>query len=216
MKTLLPLFCLAALLANSAHAELRTWTNLAGDTVEAELVNIISDELIQIEVAHNRRRFDLRLDQLSEADRTYVAQQKQARAEAERAARLQTRRARWGEDFEAGMEDAQAWELPVFLLFTGSEWCPPCQALEDEVLSENAFENLADRRLVLVKADRPPSGWRGRWGDEHAALASRFDVSSFPTVILLDPQGNELERFRGYSRGTAEDYLARLVQALGD
>ena len=41
----------------------------------------------------------------------------------------------------------------VLMDFTGSDWCPPCKALEKNVLSSPAFEAFAKENLVLVQVD---------------------------------------------------------------
>lgn len=61
--------------------------------------------------------------------------------------------------------------LPVLLDFA-TPWCPPCRALEP-VLSRIAREHEGEVRVVRVDADASP------------ALATRFRVKSFPTVIAL-------------------------------
>ena len=40
----------------------------------------------------------------------------------------------WTEDASRGNEQAVKEDKDLLLLFTGSDWCPPCQKLEQEVL----------------------------------------------------------------------------------
>jgi thioredoxin-related protein len=43
---------------------------------------------------------------------------------------------------------------------------------------------------------------------EGSALAQRYGVRGFPTFVLVDPGGRELDRFSGYR--TPEEFVARL------
>ncbi|MDP7009856.1 MAG: DUF4836 family protein, partial [Verrucomicrobiota bacterium] len=83
----------------------------------------------------------------------------------------------------------------VLIDFTGSDWCPPCMMLHDKVLTQKPFLDYARQNLVLVMLDFP----RGknqtvRLANTNQNLAKKYNVSGFPTVILLDGNGKELAR----------------------
>lgn len=54
-------------------------------------------------------------------------------------------------DFEAAKATAQAEGKPLFLYFTGSDWCVWCIRLEEEVFSREAFVNYADAYVAYLK-----------------------------------------------------------------
>jgi thioredoxin 1 len=81
--------------------------------------------------------------------------------------------------FEAEVLSA---EVPVLVDFT-TAWCPPCRALAP-ILHELAAKNAG--RLAVRTVD----------GDEQAALAARFRIKAFPTVIAFSG-GKELARHVG-------------------
>jgi protein disulfide-isomerase len=122
--------------------------------------------------------------------------------------------ANWLTDFATAQAQAQTEDKPLLLLFTGSDWCPPCQALEGNVFSKEAFQTFAERELILVELDFPR---RKAQSDEqkahNQALAEEFAIRGFPTVILLSPEG-ELIGQTGFRRGSAEGYVQHLRSLL--
>jgi len=69
-------------------------------------------------------------------------------------------------------------------------WCPPCQQLRADVLHDPTNEaDLAPYVIVEVDVDRPES-----W-----ALKTRYAVGGYPTLVVVNPQGDELDRSVGYA-----------------
>ena len=58
-------------------------------------------------------------------------------------------------DYDAARARAKAGGKPVFVLFTGSDWCPYCVKLEKEVLSQPEFLDVATNEYELVVLDFP-------------------------------------------------------------
>ena len=61
----------------------------------------------------------------------------------------------WGSDLAAAQARAKTSGKLVFIDFTGSDWCPPCMALHDNVLTQTEFLDYADKNLELVEIDFP-------------------------------------------------------------
>jgi hypothetical protein len=59
-------------IAFSAAAEVRTWTDTTGRTIQAELVSTIGESQVVIERHPDKTRFTLALERLSAADREFV------------------------------------------------------------------------------------------------------------------------------------------------
>ncbi|MGF1451764.1 MAG: thioredoxin family protein [Opitutales bacterium] len=192
----------------------RIWTNREGQTVEAELVKIVDDKTIQIRVAANGALYDYAIGELSDADQAYVAEKRQEEQDSKRKEMLADRNAKWHEDYEDAVAEAKALDLPIYFLFTGSEWCGYCIQLEDEVLSQREFEGFADQNLVLMKADLHRDGWRGRYEQQNRSLADKYSVTGYPTVLLLNAEGESLGRLGGYKSGEVEAYLQLLQRQM--
>jgi protein disulfide-isomerase len=121
----------------------------------------------------------------------------------------------WLTDFEAAKVQAVAEQKPLLLDFTGSDWCPPCMMMNKEVFSKKAFLDFAAANLVLVKLDFP----RGKEQSaelmaQNKALAEKYRIEGFPTIMILSPEGELVERATGYRRGGAEAYVEYIKEAL--
>ena len=122
----------------------------------------------------------------------------------------------WSTNFEAALLEARASGKFMMIFFTGSDWCPPCIALDREVLSKKAFQDFAREHLVLVKVDEP----EGYTLEESVRLQNeRLNVSyrvffRYPTVILADSEGIEIAR-TSYRMGGAKRYVKHLKSLLG-
>ncbi len=103
------------------------------------------------------------------------------------------------EEGPAALEKALAARAPV-LLYVTSEWCPPCKALEANLLSKPAFLD-ATRGLARVRVDGDAEGAQ--------AVIERFEARAYPTLLLLSPEGEEL--FRAHHAVSLEE----LSPALG-
>jgi len=116
----------------------------------------------------------------------------------------------WSGDFEAARERAKQENKFVFLYFTGSVWCPWCKKLKAEILDQPEFADFANARFVPVEADFPrykPIGHLQR--QANLALQKRYHVSGYPTVVILNPEGNELHRL-SYVSGGPKAFISQL------
>ncbi|NBD37876.1 MAG: thioredoxin fold domain-containing protein [Verrucomicrobia bacterium] len=117
----------------------------------------------------------------------------------------------WHTDFSAAMEKAEEENKLVMIEFHGSDWCPPCIKLNEKVLATEAFLAFAEEALVLVSADFPRERQLPAEQREHnRKLGKRLGLQYFPTVVLLDTEGNVLEKLVGYPEEGLEGFLATL------
>jgi thioredoxin 1 len=90
----------------------------------------------------------------------------------------------------------------VVLVF-GAAWCGPCQLMERTVWTDRRVEDwLSDRRAIVLRSD----------ADEQREEKDAFDVSAWPTVIVLR-RGEVVERRVGYQ--TAEQVMGMLREGAG-
>lgn len=160
--------------------------------------------------------FSIPLGSLSENDQAFFAKMPDSSPEIlaafQRAkAGISERRARWLDSVSSAEFEAKKYQLPIFLLFTGSDWCPPCIQLESRVLGSREFQDVADQRLVLAKLEVPRGVGRSA---DLKRLMTKHSVGSFPTAIILSAEGKELGRLSGYSGVPAGEYLAGLAKRL--
>jgi protein disulfide-isomerase len=116
----------------------------------------------------------------------------------------------WMTDFEAAQVKAKAENKPMLLDFTGSDWCGWCIKLDKEVFGEAAFKDYAAAELVLVELDFPRSkGQSAELKAQNEALAKQYGVRGFPTILVLSPDGELIEK-TGYQRGGPEAYVEHI------
>jgi len=107
----------------------------------------------------------------------------------------------WTDNFTAAVGKAKAEKKPILALFTGSDWCPPCQQLEKNILLQPSFKNFAKKHLVTLFLDFPrdaklDDGVKKQNDD----LAKKFSVEAYPTILVLSADGEkELWKTVGYS-----------------
>jgi thiol-disulfide isomerase/thioredoxin len=76
---------------------------------------------------------------------------------------------------------------PLVIEF-GAEWCGPCKAMEADLQKPPGQAALAPVYFVRYDVDEQPG----------TAIREKFKVSSYPTVMALDPEGKEVDRHVGY------------------
>ncbi len=118
----------------------------------------------------------------------------------------------WMTDFAKAQEKAKKEKKMVLVDFTGSDWCPPCKALHKNVLSSEEFVSYAKDNLVLVEVDFPHG--KPQSAEQKAAnkeLAGKHKIEGYPTVIVFDSNGKELDKKVGYDgKTTGAEYVAKL------
>ncbi len=123
---------------------------------------------------------------------------------------LHAAEAGWLTDYDKALKQAAAEKKPVVINFTGSDWCGWCIRLDKEVFSQQEFVNYAKDNVVLVKLDFPrkkPLSEAEKKKNE--ALAQKFGVRGFPTIVVLDPKGKQLGEL-GYQKGGAAKWIESL------
>jgi thiol-disulfide isomerase/thioredoxin len=118
----------------------------------------------------------------------------------------------WGTEYRAAAERAASAKRPVFLFFTGSNWCTWCKKLETEILETTLFRNYAARKLVLVKLDFPRGIPQPEWMiSQNQALSKKYRITGYPTVVMLSPTGKFLASL-GYAPGGPVPFVAALQE----
>src|SRR5215831_4077508 len=115
----------------------------------------------------------------------------------------------WFTDVRAAQAKAKEANKLVLLDFTGSDWCVWCKRLKREVFDKPEFSQFARSRLVLVEVDFPlnktlPEAQK----QTNAGLEKTYGIRSYPTIILLDPEGKQVARI-GYVFGGAAGLIAK-------
>ncbi len=90
-------------------------------------------------------------------------------------------------DVDAAFAAAKAERKPVFL-YWGANWCPPCNQVKATIFNRRDFIERSRHFIpVYIDGDAPNAQKEG----------SRFNVSAYPTMVLLTPEGGEITRLPG-------------------
>jgi protein disulfide-isomerase len=118
----------------------------------------------------------------------------------------------WLTDFSKAAAAAKAENKLLLLDFTGSDWCGWCRLMQREIFSQPAFEEYAKKNLVLMTVDFPrakPITMEVR--KQNQMLAEKFEIHSFPTIVVLNGDGKPLAML-GYMPGGPEAFINELKQ----
>jgi thioredoxin-related protein len=121
----------------------------------------------------------------------------------------------WMHDFDAAKAKAVKEGKPIFINFTGTDWCGWCIKLEKEVFSKKAFQDYAKENLVLVEVDFPKKKEQtAELKAQNKKLDKEYGVEGYPTLYLLDATGKKLTEDIGYREGGPEAYVEHLKSLL--
>jgi protein disulfide-isomerase len=120
----------------------------------------------------------------------------------------------WLTDFQKAQELSKEKGVPILADFSGSDWCGWCIRLDQEVFSQPDFKKYADENLILFLADFPMKKEQtALLKKQNKTLSDKYEIKGYPTVLLLDSNGNVLLK-TGYRRGGAKSYVDYLKSNL--
>ena len=121
----------------------------------------------------------------------------------------------WLDDYDAALKKAAAENKHVVIDFSGSDWCGWCKRLDKEVFATDEFRKGAAEKYVLLMVDSPrdKSLLTPEAAKNNPKLVEKYDIHGFPTVVVLDPKGEEVLR-TGYQKGGPEKYLKMLDEEI--
>ncbi|MEO5896839.1 MAG: thioredoxin family protein [Vicinamibacterales bacterium] len=97
----------------------------------------------------------------------------------------------WSHDFKSALAAARKSNRTLLIDFEAT-WCGPCKTMDEWIWTDAEVAGLLTSGFVGVKID----------GDLEKALADRFRVTGYPSMIVLDANGTEARRFVGYLNST--------------
>ena len=104
-------------------------------------------------------------------------------------------------DFDGAVSRARS-ERKLVMVDLYTDWCGWCRKMDREVFQDERV-GAAAKDLVAVRVNAEKDG-----GD---AVAERFRVDGFPTVLFLDGEGRLVKRLVGY---VGRDEMLEVLRAL--
>ena len=114
----------------------------------------------------------------------------------------------WMTDIDSAVKVAKEKNKAVLVEFTGSDWCPPCIMMDKKVFSQSSFVSKASEDFILVKIDIPRSN--PELSEKNSKVLNKYKVQGVPTVILMDKEGKEFNRFTASQFPEVGKFLAHL------
>jgi thioredoxin-related protein len=120
----------------------------------------------------------------------------------------------WLTDVPKAQAQAKNENKLVLMDFTGSDWCEWCQKLDKDTFSQPQFADYARTNLVLVQLDYPMHKEQSdELKDANAALAKKYNIQGYPTLIALKPDGTVVWTQVGYLEGGPQALIDQLDTA---
>jgi len=116
----------------------------------------------------------------------------------------------WVDNVEDAFVQAKKEEKDLLLLFTGSDFCPPCIVMEKKVFSKEEFVSKATKGFVLVFIDFPESD--PALEKANTKYYEKYKVDGFPTVIVMDPSKKEFGRFSAIEYPGVDLFLEKMAE----
>lgn len=104
--------------------------------------------------------------------------------------------AQWESDVDEALRRAESTGRPVVVLITGGAWCDPCTWMEDNSLTSPEIGSLLRDEWIAIRIPDTDPAWQ------------RWEVDRLPTLLYLDPQGQEVQRTVG---AVTADTIARTM-----
>lgn len=119
----------------------------------------------------------------------------------------------WQTNYQAALQQAKSSSKPMVLFFTGSDWCSWCTKLEQEVFNTPEFAQSVGNKFIFVLIDFPVYAAQDpQIKAQNKELQQRFNVRSFPTVVLFNAQQNQQIGTTGYRAGGGKQYADYLLK----
>lgn len=123
----------------------------------------------------------------------------------------------WMTNYEAAVNKAKEASLPLFIFFTGSDWCTWCSKLEEEALDTPEFADAAGKKFVFLKVDFPRETPQDpAIKQQNKQLQAKFNVRSYPTIVIFDQKQQQQIGVTGYRPGGGRQFASHVLKMVSD
>lgn len=130
----------------------------------------------------------------------------------------------WEESETMARQIAAREGKPILVWFTDSARSPMCKALSSELFGTREFGKWSEKHLVRLRVDSnatvddPELSLDDKITRQSnlktyvKTLKKRYKILGSPSVLMLNPSGEVIARYRGYKRGEADYYWGLIKQ----
>lgn len=83
--------------------------------------------------------------------------------------------------------------VPILLVFAGSDWCKPCMMLKADILKSVEFESYYPKKMAILYLDFPlqkKNKLSAEMKKQNEMLAEKYNKTGlFPNLVLIDTNG---------------------------
>ncbi|WP_162056262.1 thioredoxin fold domain-containing protein [Pontibacter pamirensis] len=127
-----------------------------------------------------------------------------------------------GVKFEHGLSWTQVQEKAkkenkYIFLDVYTTWCGPCKLMDRDVFPQEKVGEFFNTHFINVKIQADTTGKDSeevkKWYNDAQAIATTYNINSFPTFLFFNPKGELVHRLNGGSP-TGDDFIAKAEAAL--
>lgn len=119
----------------------------------------------------------------------------------------------WHVSLSEAVAEAESSNRLILADFTGSDWCSHCITLKKKIFSTPEFKSWANQNVTLLELDYPQGkDLAPEIQKQNALLKSRYDIKSYPTVLLIDVEGNVKAKL-DYRSGQSAKSWVKMAQS---
>ena len=122
---------------------------------------------------------------------------------------------KWTSDAPAALELSKKTGKPLFIQFTGSDWCGWCKLMDGKVFSTQEWADYAKDGLVLLYVDFPRGKEQSQaLKEQNEKLSEQYGIGGFPTYVILGPDGKQLGRLGADRDVTPQAFIDQVKDVL--
>jgi thiol-disulfide isomerase/thioredoxin len=110
----------------------------------------------------------------------------------------------WQKDYQQALSLSKEQKKPVLLYFSGSDWCPHCMEMQHDIFSNGNFAEQVGSLFIFYHVDFPKrSRLPYNVATLHNALKGKYQITGYPSVLVVDPAEKVTKRWVGKPYPTA-------------
>jgi len=124
--------------------------------------------------------------------------------------------ARWYTDINEAQRVAAKENKLILALFTGTDWCGPCQQFKAEVENDEQFGSIFSGSFIFFKNDwlrNTPQTEAER--DEVGRLKRKYWLQAYPTLLVLNAEGEKLAKV-DWTRAQEGSFKQVMIDAIDE
>ena len=115
----------------------------------------------------------------------------------------------------------------VMVIFSGLEWCPPCQMFDRYIIKSEQFKKFAKSNLIMIEVDMKRTrqidvSIDGKLAEKNAtymqdvqALENKYPHRGVPYAVVVKADGNLVYEQLGCPRSNAQEFVDTLKSKIG-